>query len=51
MIAASQYKSWKRWQASRAAIMISLVMSWIGKRRSGGILLHPGGRRAIVTTC
>ncbi len=34
MIAASQYGSWKRWRASRAAIMISLVMSWTGKRRN-----------------
>jgi len=32
MIAASQYESWKRWRASRAAIMIPLVMCWIGKR-------------------
>jgi hypothetical protein len=37
MIAASQYESWNRWRASRAAIMIALVTSWTSKRRNDSI--------------
>jgi hypothetical protein len=32
MIAASQQESRYRWRAVRAAVRISLVMSWTGKR-------------------